>query len=119
MLLQSFQTLSRCYFSHTAIAPRAIEVRWRLGQETSLASRCSNLRSFKWKYTVLKKVLSTLLGLFTTSPSDSAPGALRSPCPPRYAPDRTFSSQSVADLIATETKQVNLHQAWTLQMFKW
>ena len=40
------------------------DVRWRLGQETSLASPCSNLRSFRSKCTVLKKVLMTLLWLF-------------------------------------------------------
>jgi len=41
-----------------------IEVRWRSGQETSLAPPCSNLRSFWSKYTALKKVHGTLLGLF-------------------------------------------------------
>jgi len=41
-------------------------VRWRLGQETSLASTCSNLRSSGSKCTVLKKALATLLGLFGT-----------------------------------------------------
>jgi len=40
------------------------EVRWRLGQETSLAPPCSNLRSFGSKCTVLKQVLVTLLWLF-------------------------------------------------------
>jgi len=40
------------------------EVRWRPGQEASLAPPCSNLRSFGSKSTVLKKVLATLLGLF-------------------------------------------------------
>jgi len=33
------------------------DVRWRLGQETSLAPPCSNLRSFGSKCTVLKKCL--------------------------------------------------------------
>ena len=36
------------------------EARWRLGQETSLAPPCSNLRPFGSKCTVLKKVLMTL-----------------------------------------------------------
>ena len=40
------------------------EVRWRPGQEASLAPPCSNLRSFGSKSTVLKKVLATLLGIF-------------------------------------------------------
>jgi len=42
------------------------EVRWRPGQEASLAPPCSKLRSFGSKYTILKKVLATLLllGLF-------------------------------------------------------
>jgi len=39
---------------------RRNEVRWRLGQETSLAPPCSNLRPFGSKCTVLKKVLITL-----------------------------------------------------------
>jgi len=40
------------------------EVRWRPGQEASLAPPCSNLRSFGSKCTILKKVLVALLGLF-------------------------------------------------------
>jgi len=43
------------------------EVRWRPGQEASLAPPCSNLRSFGSKCTMLKKVLVTLLGLFGAS----------------------------------------------------
>jgi len=35
---------------------RRIGIRWRPGQEASLAPPCSNLRSFGSKYTVLKKV---------------------------------------------------------------
>ena len=52
---------------------RRNEVRWRPGQEASLALPCSNLRSFGTKCTVLKKVLVTLLGLFGTPRSDSTP----------------------------------------------
>ena len=48
-------------------------VRWRPEQEASLAPPCSNLRPFRSKFTVLKKVLVTLLGLF---------GAHRSHFPP-------------------------------------
>jgi len=70
------------------------EVRWRPGQEANLAYPCSKLRFFGRKCTVLKKVLVTLLGLFSapaairrsaviSNPhSDSALGELR---PPRYA----------------------------------
>jgi len=52
------------------------EVRWRPGQKASLAPLCSNLRSFRSKSTVLKKVLVTLLGLFGTPGSHSAPPAV-------------------------------------------
>ena len=58
----------------------------------SLAPLWSNLSFFEGKFTVLKKALVTLLGLFVASSSDSAPprgiGARRivPPCPPRYAP---------------------------------
>jgi len=48
------------------------EVRWRPGQEASLAPPCSNLRSFGSKCIVLKKVLATLLGLFGGLHSHSA-----------------------------------------------
>ena len=74
-------------------------VRWRPGQEASLAPLWSNLTSFGSTSTVLKEVLVTFLGLFSglrsrSSPpavilcprSDSAPGELCSPCPPRYLP---------------------------------
>ena len=40
------------------------EVRWRPGQEASLAPSFPNLRSFGSKCTVLKEILVTLLGLF-------------------------------------------------------
>jgi len=53
------------------------EFRWGPGQETCLAPTCSNLRFFRSKCAVLKKVLVTLLELFGV-PSDSTPGAL---CP--------------------------------------
>ena len=39
----------------------------------SLTPLSSNLSSFEGKFTVLKKVLVTLLGLFGASSSDSAP----------------------------------------------
>jgi len=57
------------------------EVRWRPGQETSLAPPISNLSSFRTKYTVLKTVLAKLLGHFATPRSDSAPGESYPPCP--------------------------------------
>jgi len=54
------------------------EVKWRPGQEASLAPPCLNLRSFGSKCAVLKKVPVTFLGLFGAPRSDSAPGQL---CP--------------------------------------
>jgi len=57
------------------------EVRWRPGQEASLAPPCSKLRSFGSKFTVLQKVLVTLLGLFGARRSDLALGELCPPCP--------------------------------------
>jgi len=62
------------------------EVRWRPGQEASLAPACSNLWSFESKFTVLKKILVTLLGLFGDPSRDSAPGELRPRFTPHYAP---------------------------------
>ena len=58
---------------------------------------CSNLRSFRSKRTVLKKVLVTLLGLFYAPAvircprSYSAPAELRVPCPPIVTPLNTSS----------------------------
>jgi len=40
------------------------EVRWRPGQETSVARPCLNLSSFGSKFTLWKKVLLTFLGLY-------------------------------------------------------
>jgi len=40
------------------------KVKWRPGQETSLAPPCSNLKSFERKCAVLRKVLETLMRLF-------------------------------------------------------
>ena len=61
--------------------------------DRSLAPLWSNLSSFEGKFAVLKKVLVTLLGLFSAPPaviqrphSELAPGELCPPCPPRYAP---------------------------------
>jgi len=42
-------------------------------QVWSLAPPCSNLRSFRSKWTVLKKALVTMLGLFGALRSESAP----------------------------------------------
>jgi len=52
------------------------DVRWRPGQEASLAPPYSNFRSLERKCTVLKKVLVTLLGLFGAPSSHSAPEEL-------------------------------------------
>jgi len=48
------------------------EVRWRPGQEASLAPPCSNLRPCGSKCNLLKKVLVILLGLSGAFRSDSA-----------------------------------------------
>jgi len=61
------------------------EVRWSPGQEASLAHLCSNLRSFRSKSTVLKKVL-VILSVFRRPRCDSAPGELCLPCPPKLRP---------------------------------
>jgi len=49
------------------------EVRWRPGQEESLAPPCSNLWAFGSKYIALKKILVTLLRFFGVPCSHSAP----------------------------------------------
>jgi len=54
------------------------EVRWLLGQETSLALPYLNLRYFGSECIVLKKKRTTLLQLLAP-PSDSAPRALSPP----------------------------------------
>jgi len=61
------------------------EVRWRPGQEASLAPSCSKLRSFGSKFTVLKKVPVTLLELFGVPRSESAPGNC-APLAPLFTP---------------------------------
>ena len=67
------------------------EIRWRPGQEASVAPPCSNPRSSGSKCTVLKNVFVTLLGLYGAPHSDWAPplrfGArgIVPPLPPRYA----------------------------------
>ena len=58
------------------------EVRWRPGQETSLAPPCLNLRSFRSKRVVMKKLLETLLVLFGASLWFSARGV----APPFVSP---------------------------------
>jgi len=49
------------------------EIRWRPGQEASVAPPCSNPRSSGSKCTVLKNVFVTLLGLYGAPHSDWAP----------------------------------------------
>jgi len=88
------------------------EVRWRPGQEARSATPCSKLRSFRSK--CIEESTCDIVGTFRRSPqtfgapaviwrphSDSAPGELCSPYPPRYAPvdniqvlahDRNFAS---------------------------
>jgi len=52
------------------------EVSWRPGQEASLVPPYSNLRSFRSKCTVLKKVIVILLGLFGVPSNHSSPPAV-------------------------------------------
>ena len=84
----------------TAVSQGRNEVRWRPGQEASLALPCSNLRSSGSKYIGMKQIIVKLLGLFgapsrhLASPAvirrphnDPVPGEL-CPLPPRlYTPD--------------------------------
>ena len=71
------------------------EVRWRPGQEASLAPPCSNLSSFESKFIALKKVLVTFVGLFGAPAMISRPVLTRRPgncapfAPPCYAPATT------------------------------
>ena len=80
-----------CVISRPGCQGRNI-VRWRRGEEASLAPPCSNVRSFGSKCTVLKKILVTFLGLFGVPRShrrphgDPEPGVLRPPWAPRYVP---------------------------------
>ena len=93
------------------------EDRQRLGQEASLAPPCSNLRSFGKKFTVLKKVLMKLLGLFVApsrhlaSPAvircphnHPGPGELSPLAPRRYAP--AYTSTKYSD------RALNMHTHW-------
>jgi len=66
------------------VQQRRNEVRWRPGQEASLAPPCSNLRSFENKYTVLKNALVILLR-FSAPPAVIWRPGNEQPCPPRYA----------------------------------
>jgi len=55
-----------CTLDNCRLTQGRNEVRWCPGQKASLAPPYSNLRSSGTKYTVLKKVLVTLLGLLGT-----------------------------------------------------
>jgi len=97
--MQLRSTRKKCavksHFTHLQHQGRN-EVRWRPGQETSLAPPCSNLRSFGSKSTVSKKVVVTFLGLFGASRNHLAPpqwfGArgIVPPCPLSLRPCATF-----------------------------
>ena len=91
------------------------EVRWRPGQETSLAPPFSNLRPFGSKCTVLKKVLVTLLGLFSAPRSDSTPGELcsSSRCAPAQIHERTFVLSFVAVICSQETSSFVVYTNWS------
>ena len=90
MLARFYYLLAACVISPYPYQGRK-EVRWRPGQKPNLAPPCSNLRSFASKCTVLKKVLVTLLGLFDSHRSYSAPEEL-CPLSPLVTPLPTSSS---------------------------
>ena len=75
------------------------EVRWRPGQETSLAPPCSNLRSFGSKSAVEESTCD-IVRTFRRPRSDSAthndlaPGDLRSPCSPDCEGRRKIQTMS-------------------------
>ena len=79
------------------------EVRWPLGQEKCLASPCWNLRSFRSKCTVLKKVLATLFRLFGATQWFGW-GAF---CPPCYTP-----AASVWSLVCALAVRALWSQRW-------
>jgi len=64
------------------------EIRRRPGQEASLVSPCSNLRFFRSKCIVLKKVFVTLLGLFRRPSVIRRPGNC-APLAPLVTPVRS------------------------------
>jgi len=68
-----FQTGTRVVRSDSCKGQRRNKVRWRPGQEASLALSCSNLRSFGSKFTTLKNVHVAFLGLFGATGSHLAP----------------------------------------------
>jgi len=89
----NYTIMLKCFARDTvACQQERNEVRWRPGQEASLAPPCSNLGSFGTKCTVLKKVLVTLLGLIGALAviwrphSDSASGEVYPPCPSVVTP---------------------------------
>ena len=89
---------------------RRNEVRWRPGQEARLAPLCSNLRSFGRKYTVLKKVAVTLLGIFGAVCSDSAsPVVILRPIVTR--PPGNYSPLAPS-LRSWTFDPLSLHKAW-------
>jgi len=76
---------------HTICTQGRNVVRWRPGQETSLAPPCSKLSSFWSKFTLLKKVFATFLDFSAPPQWFGAPywlGArgIAPPLPPRVTP---------------------------------
>jgi len=86
----TFFGLCVCIFWGTLYQGRG-EIRWRLGQETSLAPPCSNVRSFGSKYSLpyWRKNLQHCWD-FSAPPSDSVPGVL---LPPRFVPSVTLHNK--------------------------
>ena len=62
------------------------EVRWRPGQEASLAPPTFEPEVFRKQMHCVDKSSCDIIGIFRRPRSDLASGELRPPCPPRYAP---------------------------------
>jgi len=89
-------------YIHLCYRQRRNELRWHPGQETSLASPCSNLWSFGSKCTVLKKVIVTLLEFFGAPRSHLAPPAATRHLRSDLAPGELFLVAPLVRPLATE-----------------
>jgi len=88
------------------------EVRWRLGQETSFAPPCSNLRSFGRKCTVLKKCLWHCCDFF-------APAVIRrqensAPLPPSlrlwWCATKIWKFFEIKQIFKSERRELSFHE---------
>jgi len=93
----SAEEISRKCFTKDGSIQGRTEVRWRPGQETSSATRYSNLWSFGGKCTVLRKVLAScdIVGTFRRPPVFWRPGHC-APLPPSLRPWFYSSAKRIA-----------------------